>query len=72
MAKKKQDNLPILARAMLFKYITGVLYLIGFGFLATSHLIIFTVISFFSFILFIISIYLDMKFIFKTLKGDSN
>ncbi len=61
------DNIKDLAKSKLIGYIAGVLYLIGFISLALKHTVVYIVIFAICFILLIVNIVYEWKFIVKTL-----
>jgi len=70
MVKKKENNLLWLAKSRLFKYTAVVTYLLGFGLAISDHTIMFMILAFGAVVLSVVSIYYDIKFTVKTLKGE--
>ena len=69
---KKRNPINILAISILFKYISIVVYVVGFGFAIFGHYFTFILAILLSIIALGISIFYDILFIIKVLRGDSN
>ena len=64
------NNIKDLAKSKVFGYISAVLYMIGFIFLVFEYTITYILIFVICFVLIVMRIVYDWKFIVKTLKGD--
>jgi hypothetical protein len=65
------ENIEALAMGMVFKYIAGFIYLIGFVGIAIDEYTVFAIMSFVAILGIIVSLVFDMIFIVKTLKAKS-
>jgi len=70
MVKKKENNLKLLAKGMLFRYVTAIIYIMGMIALIFDNIFTVVLLGISGFVTALLTLYYELRFIRKELKGE--